>query len=207
MLGQLSCERCGSSQIRRYPKERWDDHDRWLCRPCVIGRLIIKHARDRMRRVQHWSKHYPQMLARHSSDNAGDNLAAARSRAHRRHLPATLSLEGWKHIVTFFEGRCAYCGDPWEQIEHATPIRHGGGTTFANCLPACEPCNSAKHQRSLEELLSKDLWPHLTARLERALAWLQRQGRTPTNPSGPRVPYGWIPGVVQNTVSDLHANG
>jgi hypothetical protein len=50
-----------------------------------------------------------------------------------------------------------------------------------------------KHQRTLEELLLKDLWPHLTERLERALDWLQQHGRTPADPSGPQVPYGWYP--------------
>jgi hypothetical protein len=184
MQGQLSCEHCGDVQIRRYRKERWDDHDRWLCRPCIIARLIIKHARERMRRVRHQARHYPSLLMRHSSNNIEKNLKAARSRARRRHLPATLQMTEWKIITTFFGNVCAYCGDKWEQIEHATPLCRGGGTTLANCLPTCESCNSAKRQHTLEELLVRDLWPHRTERLESALRWLQQYGRTSTDPSG-----------------------
>ena len=200
MRGQLSCEHCGATEVRRYPKEHWNDHDRWLCRPCIIARMIIGQARDRMRRVQHWACHYPQHFEQPllpPTEVVKHRLSTARSRTHQRRLPATLNIAGWNYIVTFFDNRCAYCGDPWEQIEHATAICRGGGTTLANCLPACERCNSMKHQHSLEYLLAKDLWPHQTARLEHALTWLQNHGRTPDNPSGPRVPYGWIPSASE----------
>lgn len=184
MLGQLSCEHCGSSQIQLYPKERCDDHDRWLCRPCIIAHKIISHARDRMRAVQHWARHYPTKHLQHSSDNIEDNIAAARSRARRRRLPATLAIDEWKSITAFFGNVCAYCGDKWEEIEHATPLCRGGGTTIGNCLPTCQSCNSEKHQCTLEELIEKDLWPHRTDRLAVAVGWLQQHGRTAADPSG-----------------------
>lgn len=129
-------------------------------------------------------KHYAHTPRIHSSDNIKDNLAAARSRASKRGLPATLMMDGWRCLTAFFENVCAYCGDKWEEVEHATPLCRGGGTTIANCLPTCEDCNGKKHRRTLEDLLVKDLWPHRTVRLKRALGWLQLHGRTPINPSG-----------------------
>ena len=184
MRGKLSCECCGSIEVRRHPKQHWDDYDHWMCRPCIIAFELVAHARDRMRFEQHHARHYSSTPRRHSSENIKDNLAAARSRASKRRLPDTLMMAGWRCITAFFEGACAYCGDKWEEIEHATPLCRNGGTTIANCLPTCEGCNGKKHQHTLEELLEKDLWPHRTERLQRALGWLQLHGRTVDNPSG-----------------------
>jgi HNH endonuclease len=179
--GQLSCERCGSAEIRRYPKQHADDYDHWMCRPCIIAHEIVEHALYRMNIAQY---HATLSYVPHPSENIKTNIAAARSRARRRHLPATLDMGDWRRIIAFFNNACAYCGDKWEQIEHATPLCRGGGSTIANCLPTCVICNRNKHQDTLEELLTNDLWPHCTARLERALDWLQQYGRTSTNPSG-----------------------
>lgn len=184
MRGKLSCERCGSNEVRRHPKHHWnDDGPRWMCRSCIISFELIEHVKHRMRFEQHCARHYPHLPRRHSSDNIKDNLAAARSRASKRRLPATLMMDGWRRITAFFEESCAYCGDKWEEVEH-TPLCHGGGTTIANCLPACVGCNGKKHQHTLEKLLAMDLWPHRTDRLKRALSWLQLHGRTTANPSG-----------------------
>lgn len=93
-------------------------------------------------------------------------------------------MHDWQCTTLFFENACAYCGDLWDEVEHATPLCRGGGTTIANCLPACARCNGRKHQHTLEDLLIKDLWPQRAERLKRALGWLQMHGRTATNPSG-----------------------
>ena len=178
-LGKLSCGGCGSPDFRRIQKMgEHDDRVRWLCRACIIAHELAEHARAR---------------AAHASYLAGNGgmptrpiarrVAAARSRARRRDLPATLTTCDWTLIVAFFDNACAYCGDKWEEIEHATPVHRGGGSTIANCLPACDFCNNKKHRHTLEELLAKDLWPHRTERLERVLAWLRRNGRVESPPS------------------------
>jgi transposase-like protein len=184
MRGGLSCERCGSIEVRRHPKINWKAHARWMCRSCIIVFELVEHTRVRMRFEQHYARHYAHLRRRHSSENIKDNLASARSRASKRRLPSTLMMDGWQCITAFFEDVCAFCGDKWEEIEHATPLCRGGGTTIANCLPTCKDCNGKKHQHTLEDLLAKDLWPHRTERLERALSWLQLHGRTENNPSG-----------------------
>jgi len=182
--GRLSCERCGSIEVRRHPKKSWDVTDRWMCRSCIIVFELVAHVRGRMRFEQHRAKHYSHLQRTSSRDNVKDNLASARARASKLRLPATLMMAEWRCLSFFFQNACAYCGDTWDEIEHATPFCHGGGTTIANCVPACKACNGKKRQRTLEELLAKDLWPHRTERLKRALAWLQLHGRTATEPSG-----------------------
>lgn len=62
-------------------------------------------------------------------------------RAEKRGLPATLTLSEWLTILEEYNYDCAYCGQRFESIEHLIPVRHGGGTTATNCVPACEPCN------------------------------------------------------------------
>ncbi len=59
-------------------------------------------------------------------------------------LPATLTVDEWMQTVQDFEGRCAYCGDPMELLEHFIPIRQHGGTTVDNCVPGCYKCNLRK---------------------------------------------------------------
>ena len=122
------------------------------------------------------------------------NRHQAFDRAHKKtrqaRLLSILTQEQWQGTIAFFNGLCAYCtiGD-WLFIEHVTPISRGGGTTIDNCLPACKSCNSAKKERSIEECLAIDLWPHRTARLERALGWLQQNGRAAINPDLAEATY------------------
>ena len=51
--------------------------------------------------------------------------------------------------------RCAYCGavDVPLQIEHIIPKARGGSNRFSNLTLACEPCNTEKGARLVEEFL------------------------------------------------------
>ena len=48
-------------------------------------------------------------------------------------------------------GRCQYCGDKAESIDHVIPRSRGGEHTWENVVAACERCNSAKRDRLLED--------------------------------------------------------
>lgn len=48
-------------------------------------------------------------------------------------------------------GRCQYCGDKAESIDHVIPRSRGGEHTWENVVAACERCNSAKRDRFLED--------------------------------------------------------
>lgn len=42
-------------------------------------------------------------------------------------------------------GRCAYCGDRAEHVDHIIPFSKGGPTTIENLAPACVSCNLTAH--------------------------------------------------------------
>jgi 5-methylcytosine-specific restriction endonuclease McrA len=46
--------------------------------------------------------------------------------------------------VKQFGGRCAYCGGPFEHLDHLVPISRGGTHAIENLFPACSPCNLEK---------------------------------------------------------------
>ena len=48
-------------------------------------------------------------------------------------------------------GRCQYCGDKAESIDHVIPRSRGGAHTWENVVAACERCNSSKRDRFLED--------------------------------------------------------
>ena len=54
--------------------------------------------------------------------------------------------------------RCAYCGGEATTFDHVVPRSKGGPSEWLNALSACEPCNSAKADLSLDELDWTPLW-------------------------------------------------
>lgn len=54
-----------------------------------------------------------------------------------------------------FEGKCIYCNDPYEAVDHLTPLSKGGLHALWNLVPACTFCNSSKKDR----LLGSGWWP------------------------------------------------
>ncbi len=170
-----ACPRCGSAAVQFC---RWSinlaDFPRWLCRDCLVVKLILDETEDRMRRAQARARGEYCFQRSPRRRSALDSAILSSRRARRT---STLTMEQWAAVVAFFGDGCAYCGGPWFVVEHVTPTSRGGGTTVANCLPACVGCNSSKRNRTIEECLADDFWPHRTARVERALSWLTQQGR------------------------------
>lgn len=169
------CPRCKSPDVQFCRRAvNIVDYPRWLCRPCLVLHELLPEARGRVRRAQ--ARARVGEPPRQFSDYKAFQQAHRKTR--RARLPSTRTYKQWKTVVTFFDDRCAYCAlSSWLFIEHATPIARGGGTTIDNCLPSCKSCNSAKQARTIEECLAVDLWPHRTARVSLALAWLQQNGR------------------------------
>ena len=57
------------------------------------------------------------------------------------------------------DGRCAYCGDKAEEIEHVIPKSKGGTNSSHNLVIACKKCNELKGKLSLKKfgkLMNKD---------------------------------------------------
>ena len=57
-----------------------------------------------------------------------------------------------RNVVTRDKGRCAYCGDKGDTVDHVVPRSRGGSHVWENVVTVCLPCNGRKADRTLEEL-------------------------------------------------------
>jgi hypothetical protein len=48
-------------------------------------------------------------------------------------------------------GRCGYCLEPGDTIDHVLPRHRGGRTSWLNCVTACYDCNQAKDGMTPDE--------------------------------------------------------
>lgn len=67
-------------------------------------------------------------------------------RSMKKQTVCTLTSRQWVCIKEKFNLECAYCGGklPLSQ-DHFVPLSKGGEYTVNNIIPACQPCNSSKH--------------------------------------------------------------
>lgn len=81
----------------------------------------------------------------------------AARRALKRGAPGTHTLREWREKVALLGGCCVYCGraDLPLTRDHRIPLTRGGSNNIANILPACGPCNSAKHNQTDSEFLAR----------------------------------------------------
>lgn len=107
-------------------------------------------------------------------------------RAMAAGLAATLTLEEWLRTLRFYHWRCAYCGAPYEHLEHFVPISKGGGTTAANCIPSCKRCNLLKRDALPDEIGESSRSPSAIARVRAYL--LSIQGATLVSVSSATFP-------------------
>jgi hypothetical protein len=86
------------------------------------------------------------------------------------------SLKGMRHwafieawIMKEFDNRCCYCGNRHDKIgiDHVVPVSKKGTNALRNLAPACGRCNRHKYNKTLEDLIGKDLAKILTDRLIR----------------------------------------
>jgi hypothetical protein len=72
--------------------------------------------------------------------------------ARLRELKADLTVEQWELIQDYFANACAYCGEETKLCQdHFVPVNSGGGYTLTNIIPACQFCNSSKHDNDFFE--------------------------------------------------------
>ena len=84
----------------------------------------------------------------------------------RIHGAKTQSYEGnftpseWLDRLEEFNNCCAYCLKPLGNkatADHIVPISKGGKNYISNIVPACQSCNSHKHNKSLLSFISAGL--------------------------------------------------
>jgi hypothetical protein len=70
----------------------------------------------------------------------------------RRGAKGRFSDRDWCRLVARHGGQCAYCHiAPATTRDHVIPVSRGGTSWIGNILPACESCNSSKHNKLLIE--------------------------------------------------------
>lgn len=75
----------------------------------------------------------------------------SRHRAKKGGVTSTLTLAEWLAVVAAHDGKCAYCGESYESIDHVIPMALDGPNTKENVVPACAWCNNSKHDKLPDE--------------------------------------------------------
>lgn len=128
-----------------YDKRRYQER-----RKETIARSAAWYAENRERSVAAataWAKANP--------DRVRANRRAWKYRhpdvARRIPVSGSASPEQIAARVAFYGGVCAYCGGPFEHIDHVIPLARGGTGWPSNIRPACRYCNQSKHAKRLDE--------------------------------------------------------
>ena len=105
-----------------------------------VARWILTHRKKRstIRQLARTEENY-FLIAREL-----DRVESQCFRAHTLHAEATLTLVEWLETLNYFRWCCAYCeSKPCEVMSHYIPLPEGG-TTAANCVPACYRCRGRR---------------------------------------------------------------
>jgi hypothetical protein len=99
---------------------------------------------------------------------------------HRTGEVVMLSLDDWRAVLIWFEGRCAYCGKQQSRSirltkDHIVPCVEGGTTCRYNIIPACTTCNCSKGATGFEIWFKKQPF-YSVKRHARIVVW-QKGGR------------------------------
>lgn len=126
------------------PRKTKDQCGRWGCHDPVLPGL----PRDRARS--------PRLCAKHAEEPTRD----ARRSALYRVRPEVF--DSWEERELF---ACAYCGHPFEELDHIVPRALEGTDDIENLVPACASCNSMKADRPFFDFIEGVLAPKAAERL------------------------------------------
>jgi 5-methylcytosine-specific restriction endonuclease McrA len=117
-------------EIAAYQREYWPRYYQ-----SEAGNVAVKQAYQRYLRTA---------LGKETS-----RAGTQRRRATLRMLEASFTFEEWQACLEAFGYACAYCGKADANLtqDHVVPLSAGGAYTANNIVPACEFCNSSKHDR------------------------------------------------------------
>lgn len=82
-------------------------------------------------------------------------------RVRGREIINTLTAQEWQDILKQYNHKCAYCGKDLFNLfakpekDHVIPISKGGDNIKENVVPACQSCNSKKHNKIIKEVILK----------------------------------------------------
>lgn len=108
-------------------------------------------------RVKRWKDANPEKARQHRRDYKRrqrqtakgkeiHNIEKQQRRAKQRQLEASFTHQQWEECKSFFNFKCAYCGEGSELTqEHFIPVCRGGEYSRDNIIPICKHCNSSKN--------------------------------------------------------------
>jgi hypothetical protein len=144
------CDKCGElfsrkDMVRGGNAQFWGQYCKSCCVRCPVCK--IKHVGHPRQWLYPLCQQCVKSVEYSIVHKEQGKLASQLQRARREAVPDTLTLGEWIGTLINFSWMCAYCQtNPYEHCDHFLPIRHGGGTTQSNCVPACQRCNFAKSQ-------------------------------------------------------------
>ncbi|MFE7624229.1 HNH endonuclease [Streptomyces sp. NPDC057509] len=142
------CRACSNVATRRWRKENPEKQAAASRRWYVENRSRHAHV------VRQWKGANPDTV----------RASSRISRSIRRARKASTTVTPFTHedMLRDWEDHdlygCAFCGGPYEEIEHLVPLSRGGEHSLANIVPSCIECNrgvGGKHARDPWEWLAE----------------------------------------------------
>lgn len=118
---------------------------------CLEYQKLNKDRHNEVSRA--WSKANPEKRAVSVNKWARENPEKVRNGCRRRRAKQAgaggyFTAPQLEERIKFFGNRCAYCGGPYEHVDHAIPLAKGGTNWPANLRPSCAKCNTKKGAKS-----------------------------------------------------------
>lgn len=177
----LDCYRVESAKRRASDVEKVrESNRRWYAanRAAILERQRIDRAANPERqraKAAAWAKKLPagyyEAYRRANPDKfleyrrsflaKNPGYSSATAQEWRRRVKAApgdgVTLSQWTEIIVEHDHRCAYCLRQHESLamDHVVPVSRGGWHDVSNVVPACRPCNSAKKDRPVWQMLTR----------------------------------------------------
>lgn len=95
-------------------------------------------------------------------------------RRHQKRDDFALTNEQWKETLSYFDNKCAYCGNESEvTYDHFHPFSKGGDFMKGNIIPSCRSCNSSKNADYFHEWYPKQTF-YSADRESKILKYIER---------------------------------
>jgi 5-methylcytosine-specific restriction endonuclease McrA len=105
-----------------------------------------KYRIENPEKVRQWAKDHPEKVREYARD--GNH----RRRARKTQAGGTYTRAEWQALLDLYDHRCLKCGVTGVtlSVDHVIPISAGGRNDIGNIQPLCIPCNSRKHNKTID---------------------------------------------------------
>lgn len=105
-------------------------------RLAAAAKKWLEANRERSRAIKKaYAERHPEVIRAKQARRRARKAAVRVERITAKQIDARMSVFGYQ---------CAYCGGPFDEIEHVKALARGGPHILANLRPSCAPCNNQK---------------------------------------------------------------